>query len=76
MYVVRKDVNGQIEWDEKLEVKSLQEFTLSFKKRLSELGLHNETVSVVSETSVEHRNGQGRIVETFHLCQESGSKLL
>jgi hypothetical protein len=76
MYVVRKDVNGEIDWDEKIEIESLEAFASQQKMTLREIGLDRESFSVVSPRSVEHRNGHGKLVETYHLCQKSGCDLI
>lgn len=76
MHIVPKTKHGQILWDEKSEVPSLEEFASKRSKRLHECGLSNDTVAKISDRCVEHRDSQGRVVETFHLCHATEWRLL
>lgn len=77
MFIVPRDMDtggepGDIRWQEKFEVKSLEVFTASQNERQAKYGYHFGVISpdCVAETK------QGKTLRTYHVCAEKGCLLL
>jgi hypothetical protein len=77
MHIVRKDASGDIKWGEVFEVESLESYAKKRNRRINEtLHTQRECFVVMSERLIERTDSSGRIIETYHLCQKTGGKLL
>ncbi|MEJ0090377.1 MAG: hypothetical protein WDM80_11620 [Limisphaerales bacterium] len=76
MYLVFKTIHGQIEWEDRFEVESLEEFVQSRNKRVRESGSNRDLFSVDSPFRVKEIGGDGKTVGTYHVCEAKGSRLI
>ena len=76
MHLVPKTPHGEIKWEDAFEVSSLQEFVSERTKRLREVGVEHHRYSTVSERQVDLRDGNGKLIESYHLCATNPFRLL
>ena len=76
MHVVFKTIHGEIQWEEKFEVDSLEAFVQLRNKRAREAGSNRDLYSVDSPRVVTEMGGNGKISGTYHLCEADGCKLI
>ena len=76
MHLVFKTKHGEILWEEKFEVESLETFVQTQNKRIRELGSDRDLLYVDSPRVVTEMGWDGKLSGTYHLCETNGCKLI
>jgi len=70
MYIVFKDKWGDIKWNERIEVASLDAFAEKINQRVMEMGSKRPTHWVESSHTIRVTEWDGKLNGTYHVCSE------
>ncbi|HEX5398572.1 MAG TPA: hypothetical protein VFY06_05930 [Verrucomicrobiae bacterium] len=69
-YIVRRAPDGDIKWKEIVQVRSLKEFVREREQHFKERGANRRYLSIVSENQVDCWDENGKLIESFLLCEK------
>lgn len=76
LLLVEQTLHGELLWDEVFEVSSLQEYVDQMNKNIRAAGVDHDSFAVASQREVIYRDGHGRIVRRFKVCQSNPYRLV
>lgn len=76
MHIVFKTVQGEILWDEKLEVESLESFVETRNRRVREMGSQRDVYFLDSPHRVIENFWDGRIKGHYYICEKDVNRMV
>lgn len=70
MHIVFKDKYGDIKWDKRIEVDSLESYSDRMNQRVLEMGSKRPTHYVVDTHSIMVTEWDGKEKGTYHICSD------
>lgn len=72
MKVVYRDIDGFYKREELLDIDSLESLQQTTREKEAEV---NFRLTVVSKHTIEYRDNNGKLLGTYHLCNDSGHRI-
>ena len=76
MTLVFKNMHGEILWEQKFEVESLEAFVQMRNRRVRETGSDRDLYFIESPRTVKEMDWNGKLSGTYHLCAADGYRLI
>jgi len=74
MFLVPKDpLSHDLEWGNVFEVSSIMEWVDERNKKMEEMHINHRYFG--DERSVDYRDGGGRLLKSYHICQKNPFRL-